>query len=225
MKIQFLITGTLSAALLSGCATNTTSHAVTASNGSKVSVDTMFATPQMNNNLNPDPLLREVSPVQSSAGMGLAVLGAVLGGGVKGNVFDKNTYKGTSIDTMREPTARYLAPKAEAKIHDWLEKNGGGYAYQETLYIAATQWSLIYTDMSAKNSNYDLTYRVQFFKRPEGGNAFSANITAECAPPVKTAPLSDWKANNYAKVSEETQKMMDACVLELENQLPRLLKK
>lgn len=54
---------------------------------------------------------------------------------------------------------------------------------------------------------------------------FSAFIVSECAPTRKTAPLSEWRANNYDKVTQETQKMMDACVLELENQLPRLLKK
>ncbi len=225
MKVQLFITGTLSAALLTGCAGNTTSHAVTATNGSKVDVATIFSPVEMNNNRYPDVKLREVSPAHSGTGMGLAVLGAVLGGGVSSNSFDKNNYKGTSIDTLPEPTSRYLAPKAEAKIHDWLEKNGGGYAYTQPLFIAASQWSLIYTDLSTSNSNYDLTYRVQFYKRPEGGNAFSAYVIADCAPTVKTAPLNDWKANNYAKVSEETQKMMDACVLELENQLPRLLKK
>ena len=53
----------------------------------------------------------------------------------------------------------------------------------------------------------------------------SAYVVSECAPARVTAPLNDWKASNYAKVTQETQKMMDACVLELDNQLPRLLKK
>lgn len=220
-----LITGALSLTFLTGCAGNLNSHKVQAAGGSTLDVATIFAPAEMNNNHYADPKLREVSPVQPAAGLGLAVLGAALGGEISTSSFDKNNYKGTAIDTMPEPTARYFAPKAEAKIQDWLAKNGNGYAYTQPLFIAAAQWSLVYTDMSSSNSNYDLNYRVKFYKRPEGGNMLSAYVQAECAPAHVTAPRSDWQANNYEKVTQETQKMMDFCLFELENQLPRLLKK
>jgi len=221
MMNKLLITGALSLTFLTGCAGNLDSHKVRADNGSTLDVATIFAPADMNNNRYADPKLREVSPAHSSAGMGLAVLGAALGGGISSGAFDKDSYKGSSIESMPEPTARYLGPKAEVKIRDWLNKNGNGHAYTQPLFIAAAQWSLVYTDMSASNSNYDLTYRVKFYKRPEGGNMLSAYVVSECAPTHATAQLSDWKANGYAKVTQETQKMMDACLLELENQLPR----
>lgn len=225
MMNKVFMTGALSLTVLTGCAGNLNSHKVQASNGSSLEVATIFAPADMNNNRYPDVKLREVSPAHSGAGMGLAVLTAALGGGIGSNSFDKDGYKGSSIDTMPEPTSAWFGPKAESKIHDWLEKNGNGYVYKQPLFIAAAQWSLVYTDMSASNSNYDLTYRVKFYKRPEGGTMLSAYVVSECAPARVTAPLNDWKASNYAKVTQETQKMMDACLLELDNQLPRLLKK
>ncbi len=225
MMNKVFMTGALSLTVLTGCAGNLNSHKVQASNGSSLEVATIFAPADMNNNRYPDVKLREVSPAHSGAGMGLAVLTAALGGGIGSNSFDKDGYKGSSIDTMPEPTSAWFGPKAESKIHDWLDKNGNGYVYKQPLFIAAAQWSLVYTDMSASNSNYDLTYRVKFYKRPEGGTMLSAYVVSECAPARVTAPLNDWKASNYAKVTQETQKMMDACLLELDNQLPRLLKK
>ncbi len=225
MMNKVFITGALSLTFLTGCAGNHNSHKVQATNGSSLEVATLFAPADMNDNRYPDVKLREVSPAHSGTGMGLAILSAALGGGINSNSFDKNGYKGGSIDTLPEPTAAWLGPKAESKIRDWLNKNGNGYVYKQPLFIAAAQWALVYTDMSASNSNYDLTYRVKFYKRPEGGSMLSAYVVSECAPARATAPLNDWKASNYAKVTQETQKMMDACLLELENQLPRLLKK
>ncbi|ABP60791.1 MULTISPECIES: hypothetical protein [Enterobacteriaceae] len=222
---KLLIAGAMSLAFLTGCAGKANSHKVQAANGSTLDVATIFTPVDMNNNHYADLKLREVSPAHSGTGMGLAILSVALGGGINTSSFDKDNYKGSSVDSMPEPTSRYLGPKAESQIKTWLEKNGNGYAYKQPLFIAAAQWSLVYTDMSASNSNYDLTYRVKFYKRPEGGNMLSAYVVSECSPTRATAPLSDWKANNYAKVAQETQKMMDACLLELENQLPRLLKK
>lgn len=222
---KVFITGALSLTFLTGCAGHNNSHKVQAANGSSLEVATVFTLRDINDGREADTKLRVVEPVHSGTGMGLAIMSTVLGGGRSVGDFYKENYKGSSIDTMPEPTALYFGPKAERKIQDWLGKNGGGYAYTQPLYIAAAQWSLVYTDMSATNSNYDLTYRVQFYKRPEGGNLLSAFVVAGCAPTRVTAPLSDWKANNYAKVTQETQKMMDACLLELDNRLPKLLKK
>ncbi|WP_210458761.1 hypothetical protein [Pantoea ananatis] len=222
---KLLITGTLSLVFLVGCAGKNNAQVVKADNGSTLTVETIYAPVDMNNNHYSDVKLREVTPVSTGAGVGMSVLTAVLGGGISTGSFDKNSYKGTSVDALPEPTAHYFTPKAVVKIKSWLDKNGNGYAYTQPLFIAAAQWSLVYSDMSANNSNYDLTYRVLFYKRPEGGNILSAYVVSECAPKSATAPLSDWKANNYAKVTQETQKLMDACVLELDNQLPRLLKK
>lgn len=69
-----------------------------------------------------------------------------------------------------------------------------------------------------------MRYTIKFYKKPEDANMFSAWVIAECTPTVVTAPLADWQANNYALVTKTTEKYMDSCLLELDNQLPRLLK-
>ena len=225
MKNNLLITGVLSLAFLTGCAGNLHPHTVQAANGSSVQVATIFVPTELNNNRYADTALREVTPAHAGTGMGLAIASAILGGGISTNSFDKHNYKGTTIDSLPEPTSRYFGPKAETKIQEWLAKNGNGNTWSQPLFIAASEWSLVYTNLSANDSNYDLTYRVKFYKRPEGGNMFSTYVVSECAPAHVTATLADWQANGYAKVTQETEKMMDFCLLELESQLPRLLTK
>lgn len=225
MKLTTLIAGALSVALLTGCAGGKKPTIVKGTDGSTLEVSSILASTDMNQNRYADAHLRVVSPAVTGLAAGLTAAGALLGSfSFRSDMFDKNSYKGSTVDEMPEFTSRYFAPKAEVKIAQFLSKQGGKTAYENTLYIAASRWSLVYSDLSSANSNYDLSYRVIFYKRPEGGTMFSAFTTAECAPAVKTAPIAEWRANNYQKVTQETEKMMDACLLELDNQLPRLLK-
>ncbi|RPD94665.1 hypothetical protein BBB56_20385 [Candidatus Pantoea deserta] len=226
MKINVIAAGALSVTLLAGCAGGKKPTVVTGAEGSRLEVLTTLAQPDMNGNHYADDHLRVVGPASTGVVAGLTAVGVLLGGAsISSDMFDKKGYRGTKVDALSEPTSRYFAPRAEAKIAEYLNKQGGSYVYQDTLIIGASHWSLVYSDLSTANSNYDLSYRVIFYKRPEGGNVFSAFTMADCAPAAKTAPLADWKANNYQKVTQETEKMMDACLLELDNQLPRLLKK
>lgn len=113
---KLLIAGAISLTLLTGCAGKVNSHKVQAANGSALDVATIFTPVDMNNNHYADLNLREVSPAHSGTGMGLAVLSVALGGGINTSSFDKDNYKGSSIDSMPEPTSRYLGPKAESQI-------------------------------------------------------------------------------------------------------------
>lgn len=226
MNIKSIAAGTLAITLLAGCAGGKKPTIVKGSGGSSLEVDTSLVQPDMNGGRYADNHLRVVGPASTGVVAGLTAVGAMLGGAsLSTDMFDKKGYRGTKIDTLPEPTSRYFGPKAEAKIAHYLDQNGGSYAYEHLLFIGASHWSLVYTDLSSANSNYDLSYRVIFYKRPEGGTMFSAYTVASCEPAVVTAPMADWQANNYQKVTQETEKMMDACLLELDNQLPRLLKK
>ncbi|MEZ3498409.1 hypothetical protein [Pantoea sp. KPR_PJ] len=226
MKIKALVAGALSVTLLAGCAGGKKPTIVKGSGGSTLEVNTSLAQPDMNGSRYADHYLRVVGPASTGVVAGLTAVGAVLGGfSFSSDMFDKKGYRGTTVDALPEPTRHYFGPKAEAKIAHYLDQNGGSYAYQNVLFIGASHWSLVYSDLSSANSHYDLSYRVIFYKRPEGGTLFSAYTVASCEPAAVTAPLADWQASNYQKVKQETEKMMDACLLELENQLPRLLKK
>jgi len=148
----------------------------------------------------------------------------VFSGGLSVNTFSKDDLRGNTIDSLPEPTKAYLTPKAKPIISDWLQNNAHGYQYKNDLNIAAAQWLLVYQDLSTDNSNYELRYTVKFYKKPEDANMFSAFIISECSPKPETASLVDWQANGYALVKKTTEKYMDSCLLELNNQLPRLLK-
>ncbi len=223
MSTKNIIFIAITLTILSGCATKTQTTMITSADGSSVEVAAIFTPPDMNNNRYADTSLREVTPVHSGTGMGLAALTAVLSGHINTGDYDKNNYKGNTIKSMPELGKSYLLPKAKTLIEEWLAKHGAGHKYDQTLYLASAQWSLIYQDLSADNSNYDLTYRVKFYKRPENGSFISAYVVAECAPTPQSAPLEEWRANGYQKVIQVSQKYMDACLLELDNQLPRLL--
>ncbi|MBF7982201.1 MULTISPECIES: hypothetical protein [Rahnella] len=223
MKASTGIAVVTASLLLSACSTPKTEK-ITAANGSSIGLYSGFASADLNNNRAPDVVLREVTPAYTAAGVGLNVLTSVLSGGIAVNTFSKENLKGTKIDALPEPTSAYLTPRAKPLIARWLEKNGNGYQYKNNLNIVAAQWLLVYKDLSSANSDYELRYTVKFYKKPEDANMFSAWVIAECTPPVVAAPLADWRANNYALVTKTTGKYMDSCLLELDNQLPRLLK-
>ncbi len=223
MKVSTGIVVVAASLLLSACAT-TQSEKITAANGSSVGLYSGFASADMNNNRSPDIYLREVTPSYTAAGVGLNVLTSVLAGGIAVNSFSKENLKGSEIKALPEPTKNYLTPRAKPLIAKWLEKNGNGYQYKNNLNIVAAQWLLVYKDLSSANSDYELRYTIKFYKKPEDANMFSAWVIAECTPTVVTASLTDWQANNYALVTKTTEKYMDSCLLELDNQLPRLLK-
>ncbi|WP_223271357.1 hypothetical protein [Buttiauxella sp. B2] len=178
----------------------------------------------LNKNRIADNKLREVTPTHATTGMGLAVLGA-LTGNINSGDFDKENYKGNTIDALTNPTDAWFTPKAKQNISQWLEANANGYAYKQPLYIGHATWALVYNDATAATPSYQLKYKVIFYKRPESGNMFSAFTVAECSPTPVEAKLSDWRMDNYARVTTETEKYMNSCLLELNNQLPRLLKK
>lgn len=212
------------ALLLTACSSTPKTEKITAATGSSISLFSGFASTDMNNKQHPDVHLREVTPTHTGVGVGMNVLTSVLSGGLAASTFSKDGLKGSSIDALPEPTKSYLTPKAKPIISSWLEKNGSGYQYKENLNIVAAQWLLVYQDLSQDNSNYELRYTVKFYKKPEDANIFSSFIIAECTPKPDTATLADWRENSYALVKKTTEKYMDACLLEMDNQLPRLLK-
>ena len=211
-------------AILTGCASSVKPDTVKAENGSSVDILSVPALADLNKNRIADNKLREVTPTHATMGMGIAVLGA-LTGNINSGDFDKENYKGKTVDTLTNPTDTVFTPKAKQNISQWLAANGNGYAFKQPLYIGHATWALIYNDATATNSVYKLKYKLIFYKRPEGGNMFSAYTVAECSPTPVEAKLTDWQANNYARVMAETEKYMNSCLLELNNQLPRLLKK
>ncbi|MCT4708607.1 hypothetical protein MUA03_22385 [Enterobacteriaceae bacterium H16N7] len=219
-----LLTVVASMAILTGCATSVKPDTVKAANGSTVDILSVPALADLNKNRIADNKLREVTPTHAATGMGLAVLGA-LTGNINSGDFDKENYKGNTIDALTNPTDTWFTPKAKQNISQWLAANANGYTYKQPLYIGHATWALIYNDATAADPSYQLKYKLIFYKRPEGGNIFSAFTVAECSPTPVEAKLSDWRMDNYSRVTAETEKYMNSCLLELNNQLPRLLKK
>ncbi len=225
MKVTtFTVTTLLFVVTLTGCASKIKPETVTSSNGSSIEIMAVSAQADLNNNRIADNSLRVVTPTHNAVGKGLAVL-SVLTGNIKPSSFDKENYKGEVIESMKNPTDTYLAQGAKKSISKWMDSQSSGYVYKEQLNIGHATWALIFKDATATTPVYQLKYKVLFYKKPEGGNMFSAYTVAECSPVPVEANLSEWERENYKKVTIETQKYMDACIMELNNQLPRLLKK
>lgn len=213
----------VAAVALTGCVNTAKPDTVTSSTGSSLEIYSVPALSDLNSRRAADVKLRVVSPSTDAAGKGLAVLSALTGNFNSGS-FDKENYKGTAIDSMPNPTGSYFTPKAKQNISQWLAANTSGYKYDQPLSIGYATWALIYKEAAAVPV-YQLKYKVIFYKRPEGGTLLSAYTVADCAPTPVEAPLAEWSKDGYAKVTQQTQAYMDSCLLELNNQLPRLLKK
>ncbi|MDU6389533.1 MAG: hypothetical protein E6562_13180 [Pantoea sp.] len=153
MNIKTIAAGTLAIMLLAGCAGGKKPTVVKGSGGSSLEVLTTLAQTDMNGNHYPDAHLRVVGPGSTGVVAGLTAVGALLGGAsISSDMFDKKGYRGTTIDALPEPTSRYFAPKAEAKIAEYLDKNGGSYACSTRLLSArqAGLWSIrIYPPLTA----------------------------------------------------------------------------
>ncbi|KMV70233.1 hypothetical protein AI29_03880, partial [bacteria symbiont BFo2 of Frankliniella occidentalis] len=161
--------------LLSGCASVKPS-VIEGKNKSSVGVLYHAAPAEFNDgNVYSDSVLREVTPVHSATGMGLAVLSAALGNLTTAS-FDKDTYKGNLIKTLKNPTLDYFAPKANQALRVWLNSQGAGYAYQQPLNVGYSTWSLIYKNLNRSDSLYEFKYKVFFYKKPEKGSIFSSLI-------------------------------------------------
>ena len=224
MKNYHVLSCLTAVALLSGCASVKPS-VIEGSNKSSLGVLYHAAPAEFNaKNVYSDPYLREVTPVHSVTGFGLAVLSAALGN-VNGSSFDKETYKGNVLKTLKNPTLEYFKPRANQTIKAWLEANGAGYVYQQPLHIGYSTWSLIYKNLNSSDSLYDLKYKVFFYKKPEKGSFFSGFVKQACSPAPVEANLAEWRKNQYAKVKVVTQQLMDQCLQQFEQQLPILLKK
>ncbi|MDW5500332.1 hypothetical protein R6Y99_11085 [Pseudomonas lundensis] len=225
MKKVLCVSMATSLLLLTACSSTNNVEKVTAANGSSIGVKTFFALPENNNNQYADTKLRVVTQADTGVGVGLSVLTSVLAGGLSASTFSKDTLKGSSVDTLPEPTKSYLVPKAKAVIADWLQKNGAGYSYKNNLNITPAKWLLVYQELSKSDTQFELRYAVTFYKRPEGGSMFSAFDQFKCSPTPRVASLAQWQASDYAMVKQVTTEYMDNCLSQLDGQLTALLKR
>lgn len=225
MKKVLCVSMVSSLLLLTACSSTNNVEKVTAANGSSIGVKTFFALPENNNNQYADTKLRIVTQADTGVGVGLSVLSSVLTGGLSASTFSKDTLKGSSVDTLPEPTKSYLVPKAKVVIADWLQKNGAGYSYKNNLNITPARWLLVYKELAKSDTQFELRYAVTFYKRPEGGNMFSAFDQFKCSPIPRSASLTQWQASDYAMVKQVTTEYMDNCLSQLDGQLTTLLKR
>lgn len=210
--------------LISGCATTDKPDVITAENGSAVAVFSTPAPADLNHNRYTLRYLRIVTPGHNAVMKTVAVLSLVTGNFNSGS-FNKENYKGKIIESLENPTVDYFIPKAKPIVRAWLNEHAEGYQYKQPLYLSYADWALIVKDAMATDSLYQLKYKIIFYKLPEDGGRFTPYTVAECAPSPVEATLADWQANNYQKVTEETENYMNGCLTELNNQLPRLLKR
>ena len=225
MKKVLCVSMVSSLLLLTACSSTNNVEKVTAANGSSIGVKSFFALPENNNNQHADTKLRIVTQVDTGVGVGLQVLTSALTGGLSASTFSKDALKGSSVDTLPEPTKSYLVPKAKVVIADWLQKNGAGYSYKNNLNITPARWLLVYQELAKSDTQFELRYAVTFYKRPEGGNMFSAFDQFKCSPIPRSASLTQWQASDYAMVKQVTTEYMDNCLSQLDGQLTTLLKR
>ncbi len=115
MMNKIIVTGTLALLFLTGCAENKNTHLIKAENGSSLTVNTIFAPTDMNNNTYADVKLRQVTPARAGTGMGIAVLSAVLGAASARVHLIRITTRAVILTACRNPPPRISRPKPTSK--------------------------------------------------------------------------------------------------------------
>ena len=180
MKVTtFTVTTLLFVVALTGCASKIKPETVTSSNGSSIEIMAVSAQADLNNNRIADNSLRVVTPTHNAVGKGLAVL-SVLTGNIKPSSFDKENYKGKSSSRSKILLIPILFKvQRKVSVSGWTQSSG--YVYKEQLNIGHAT-GIDFKDATATTPVYQLKYKVLFYKKPEGGNMFSAYTVAECSP-------------------------------------------
>lgn len=203
----------ISLLLLSGCASKAyeplkkdiKNTVVTSENGSTITVEDLMFLEDYN-----DSQLRLITR-QDTANMVAAktvqaIAGMFLGIGVRN--FDKNDLKGHFITTQSNPFKDFLTPQIIEITKAEMDKRDKK-SYEGTINVMPDKWRLVYKNLAGGDDNYQLILNVSFSHvvkdRRQDLSCDSMTFNK------KEYTLPEWQANNYAKVTEVSQQIMDTC--------------
>lgn len=145
----------------------------------------------------------------------LQFIASLAAGGAQESGFTKYQLVGTPIATMPNPTLAYFSDGVKKSLQADMAKLPAG-EIKNPVEIRPYTWMLVYENLSG-GENYELHYQAAIRRTKtalENGKEASASVL--CYPTTVKAPLAQWQANNYQKVTEVTRGFMDACMKDFE---------
>lgn len=127
--------------------------------------------------------------------------------------FTKDELRGTQVGGLMNPSLPYLMPRIAEILKVEIDKHPTKQ-YRDPVTITPVTWMLVYKNLAGGDDNYQLhlSTTIRRVGKGEGGSYVSQDIDCGDDPTVKEYTLEQWQANSYAKVTEETQKMLEHCV-------------
>ncbi|EOU9537831.1 hypothetical protein ACOJCD_001592 [Cronobacter dublinensis] len=165
-----------------------------------------------------DTSLRYITRGDTSKVVALKTLQFIVGlaaGGAQESGFTKDQLAGTPITIMPNPTLTYFSEAMKKSLEKDMAKLPAG-EIKNPIEIRPYTWMLVYENLSGGDS-YELHYQTAIRRTKtalEKGKEASASVS--CYPEAVKAPLAQWQANNYQKVTEVTRGFMDACLKDFE---------
>lgn len=141
----------------------------------------------------------------------LQFIAGMVAGGSQEEGFTKYQLVGTPIATLPNPTLAYFSDGIRTSLQPDMAKLPAG-EIKNPVEIRPYTWMLVYENLSGGDS-YELHYQATIRRNKmalENGKVASANVS--CYPAAVKAPLAQWQANNYQKVTEVTRGFMEACM-------------
>lgn len=190
-------------------------QAVTAVNQSQLTIEswedieTDFSRPT-------DKQLRYVTQGDTTKATALKTLQFValaFAGGGQVNGFSKEDLKGTQVPGVMNPSITYLTPRVSDILKSEMDRQPAK-KYDNPLIIKPTTWKLMYKNLAGGDDNYRLIMKTTLRRLTDDKTAKNIFQQVDCES-TETTPeytLPQWQANNYAKVNEETQKLLDTCL-------------
>ncbi|WP_036626080.1 hypothetical protein [Pantoea sp. AS-PWVM4] len=145
-----------------------------------------------------------------------------VGGQIQG--FSKDQLKGTQAVGVMNPSLSYLTPRVSEVLKAEMDRLPAK-KYDKPLIIKPLTWKLIYKNLAGGDDNYQLVMTTTLTRTVSDPAGHPTSKQIECSSDATTPQftLPQWQANNYAKVNEVTQKLMDSCVTTFTSQVRSFL--
>lgn len=165
-----------------------------------------------------DVSLRYITRGDTGNMVALKTLGFVaqaLLGSAQATGFDKFDLVGTPIITMPNPTLEYLSKGIEKSLQAQ-PAGTKSIAPLQPVEIRPYTWMLVYENLSGGDS-YELYYHASIIHTANVALKDNSTLAlVSCHPTAVKAPLAQWQANGYEKVTEVTREYMDNCLKDFE---------
>ncbi|CCJ73063.1 hypothetical protein BN137_2434 [Cronobacter condimenti 1330] len=165
-----------------------------------------------------DTSLRYITRVDTSKVVALKTLHFIVSlaaGGAQESGFTKDQLVGTPIATMNNPTLTYFSDAVKKSLEKDMAKLPAGQI-KNPIEIRPYTWMLVYENLSGGDS-YELHYQAALRRTKTAlVNGHEASASVSCSPEAVKAPLAQWQANNYQKVTEVTRGFMETCMKDFE---------